>query len=132
MCAPNSRPGASSETTVAVSDTRGEQHEHDDDLQAHRLQRVGAGEDHAGHRPRQEDYAHRLGAVDDRHHGEPHRAADDARRALPRRSAQRQGRLDLGAPVAGVLYQAHRGHGGDGLPGRDPQRPVVWPMSVPA
>ena len=40
-----------------------EEHVEDDDLEPHRFERVSAGDDHAYHRARQEDYSRGLGGV---------------------------------------------------------------------
>ena len=76
-----------------------EQRVEQDELQAHGVDRVGSGQQHADHRAGKEDQARRLRRVHERDHPRTQAAPDDRQRGLGRRGAQRERRLDRAAPA---------------------------------
>src|SRR5918912_2347103 len=71
------------------------EHVEDHYLQPDGLERIGPGDDHADHRPRQEDYPGRLRGVYERDEGALERGPQNGRDGLAARGSESEGRLHL-------------------------------------
>ena len=76
-----------------------EDQEHDGRLHEHRVDRIGPGQDEAGHGAREEDEAHRLRALDLGGEGGAQRSPHVRARRVRPRLAEGEARLHLGTVV---------------------------------